>query len=577
MGSELGITADSKPEVRLDGVGIWWICWACTWTVLLACGMAYLVRNRDAPILRVRGIGLSLSAVVLLHLYWFSVQLAYVLGALTPGESEYWIMGTYLPLGIALFHASNSRFLYVAQAQQRYLTRASSKPPQSSRRASGVLRRFRDLDYTSKMVFLVGLGMGLQLFLTILMYLLSRKFHPAWGLPGTDVHGTDMEQKTEMGRGWEWWPGIVWQFVWAWLVAPVVLWRSRRIHDTHGWRTQTIGCAVAGLHATPMWLIALYVPAMEAVNKYFVPPQWIAVSIWALQVFTVFLPCWELRQATNLRQETLDSIAQWESKNNTSIPSTKSCANTASTVVDSLMAIGKSTAGSIKSTDSQESILTMSALEYVLERNPAPLQEFSSLRDFSGENVAFLTSVAEWKASLPRPARDGTKDESTRHVLGERFRRALAIYVEFISIHDAEFPINISSSELKKLETIFESSARALYGCRRTVDPATPFAFAAAATAKPVDAILTTTKECPDEDHDADHVDGARRVPSWGDVPAAFDDSVFDESEKHVKYLVLTNTWPKFVKDRRSSLDLEHASDTGRSIMHMVRGRHVRG
>jgi hypothetical protein len=28
------------------------------------------------------------------------------------------------------------------------------------------------------------------------------------------------------------------------------------------------------LHATPMWLIALYVPAMEPVNKYFLPPQW---------------------------------------------------------------------------------------------------------------------------------------------------------------------------------------------------------------------------------------------------------------------------------------------------------------
>jgi hypothetical protein len=31
---------------------------------------------------------------------------------------------------------------------------------------------------------------------------------------------------------------------------------------------------VASLHATPMWLVALYVPAMEKVNQYFIPPQW---------------------------------------------------------------------------------------------------------------------------------------------------------------------------------------------------------------------------------------------------------------------------------------------------------------
>ena len=78
------------------------------------------------------------------------------------------------------------------------------------------------------------------------MYLVSRKFHGGWGIPGTEVTGTAMEQKAEQGRGWEWWPSIVWQFVWAWLVAPVILWKSRNINDTQGWRIQTIGCAIAG-------------------------------------------------------------------------------------------------------------------------------------------------------------------------------------------------------------------------------------------------------------------------------------------------------------------------------------------
>lgn len=38
---------------------------------------------------------------------------------------------------------------------------------------------------------------------------------------------------------------MFWQFFWAWIVAPVILWKSRGIHDTQGWRVQTIGCAVS--------------------------------------------------------------------------------------------------------------------------------------------------------------------------------------------------------------------------------------------------------------------------------------------------------------------------------------------
>ena len=36
------------------------------------------------------------------------------------------------------------------------------------------------------------------------MFLISRKFHSGWGISGTEVTGTAMEQKAEQGRGWEW-------------------------------------------------------------------------------------------------------------------------------------------------------------------------------------------------------------------------------------------------------------------------------------------------------------------------------------------------------------------------------------
>jgi len=81
--------------------------------------------------------------------------------------------------------------------------------------------------------------------MTLVMYLLSRKFHVSFGIPGTEVHGTPEEQAREKVKGWEWWPSIFWQCLWAWVVAPIVLWRSRGIHDTLGWRVQTVACCLA--------------------------------------------------------------------------------------------------------------------------------------------------------------------------------------------------------------------------------------------------------------------------------------------------------------------------------------------
>ncbi|KAL4876413.1 hypothetical protein BJY04DRAFT_142271 [Aspergillus karnatakaensis] len=548
MGSELGITADTKPEAVYSAVSIWWATFGCVWTLLVAAGMAFLITRRNMPILRVRSLGLSLSAIVLLHLYWFSVQWGTMIGPLMPGDAQYWIMGTYLPCGIALFHASNSHFLHVAKLQKKYAKYSFliDSTPDTKRRRSGIIGRFQGLEYTMKTIILVGIAMFVQIFLTVLMWVISRKFHPSFGIPGTEVHGTEMAIKTEQGRGWEWWPGVFWQFFWSWIAAPMILWKSRHIRDTQGWRVQTIGCCLASLHATPLWLIGLYVPAMEAVNKYWIPPQWVCLSIWIIEIFTVFLPCWEVYRHQTLRQETLDAIKQWEARTKGSNSDNKSLGS-AQTMVESMMSGWKSNNESVLSDSSaRESILNMSALEYVLERNPTPLQKFSALNDFSGENVAFLTSVAEWKNALPKAMIDstGAPDDSAREQIRESFNRALYIYAEFISVRHAEFPVNISSQDLKKLDNVFESAARIMYGDQsgEKSDPATPF---------------TTGMPSPTYSEFSESSIAAikNRAEYVGDVPPGFGATVFDDAEHSIKYLVLTNTWPKFVKKRRSSTD----------------------
>lgn len=292
----------------------------------------------------------------------------------------------------------------------------------------------------------------------------------------------------------------------------------------------------------------------------------IAISIMLLEIFTIFFPCWEVMRHQNLRQETLDSIAQWELNNKGLGKSSRSVATGSTTMAGSVLTAW-SKDGSVK-TNSGESILTMGALEYVLERNPEPLQKFSALRDFSGENIAFLRSVAEWKSSLPPSAQgpEKSQDSVTQQLVRERFNSALRIYTSFISSRDAEFQVNLSSSDLKKLECIFENSARILYGDKQEVDPATPFdAFGGPAKVESSSASSNGSEVAIISDSSSGHIGDMALY--WGEIPDEFDETVFDDSEASIKYLVLTNTWPKFVKDRRLSLDSDDSVESGNNVL----------
>ncbi|ORX94222.1 hypothetical protein BCR34DRAFT_608350 [Clohesyomyces aquaticus] len=96
---------------------------------------------------------------------------------------------------------------------------------------------------------------------------------------------------------------------------------------------------------------------------------------------------------------------------------------------------------------------------------------FAALKDFSGENVSFLTYVADW-----RRAWYSTDCWSPEYKRGQSVA-AVRIYASFVSLEFSEFPINISSREMKFLYDVFEDAARKL--CRRisfsSSDFVTPF------------------------------------------------------------------------------------------------------
>lgn len=182
----------------------------------------------------------------------------------------------------------------------------------------------------------------------------------------------------------------------------------------------------------------------------------------------------------------------------------------------------------------------MDALDHVLEKGSEQLQQFAALNDFSGENISFLGQVGTWKNSWP--------DKLDEEQIPNAFNQALGIYATFISIQDADFPLNISSQSLKSLQLVFEGPTRLLFG-DKSVNSTSPF----------------VNEDIPPP---LGHV-GARKsyVATYtGDTPEGFDMTIFDEVQGHIKWLVLTNTWPKFIDTmRRRSIDAESSSNSSSS------------
>lgn len=261
-----------------------------------------------------------------------------------------------------------------------------------------------------------------------------------------------------------------------------------------------------------------------------------------LEIFTVFIPTFELLKQQLLAKRVLALNRNEDSASETGMLRKAWPMNDRFPMAFGLTErqVSPETASS---SEADDLLLTMSAFIFTLNNNPGPLQDFSALHDFSGENIAFLTALNTWKASWQ--TRTDDKPEEKRIL--ESFNGALDIYINFISPRDAEFPLNLSSVDLKNAEAVFERTARQLLG-EATVHPAllfeaAPFSASDTAHGYPI----------PDRAYYA------------GTIPEGFGPHVFDNIEQHIKYLVLTNTWPKFVKEtmsRRNSAETERSGWT---------------
>ncbi|KAJ9608269.1 hypothetical protein H2200_007257 [Cladophialophora chaetospira] len=561
---------DMAYRYNTDGLGFTYIAIVIAWTCLLLPAGLFLIRNRHQPYLRIRNIPLAVSAVATLHVYWVLCMIAYVLNGFFPCSSEFWIMSVYLPLGIALFQATNSQLLSVAISQKRYVQgdikvqtkSASNQKVPAWRKWWGKIKAY---NATKNTMAWIGIGICVQLVLTLIIFLVSRRFHARFGVTGRALTGNARDM-ANCRRGWEWWPSITWQLFWSWVYAPILLWKLRGINDVHGWRKQTIACVVAGLPASPMWLIALYAPLMRrTVDNYLPAPLWFSPSIMIMQGSVIFVPFFQVFKHRRLETETRDIIAEWEEKQKFGSMTTASSTKQ-----------GHQSVKSTSTVSSRQGVLyTMGALERALKLDPTGLLMFSALRDFSGENISFLIHVRDWKANWSTASaksgilrKQGTSKVHDPALVRRQFQQAVGIYASFVSMKYSEFPINISSTHLRDLEAMFEQYA-ALVCAEPVSNAATPFENYWSSTVSEdlesltgkdqMSLVSTAVGEGGRDDIKRDATQSIQmqqykmtnfgeRLPANIGFPDTFDETVFDKAELSIKELVLTNTWAKYVK-----------------------------
>jgi hypothetical protein len=177
----------------------------------------------------------------------------------------------------------------------------------------------------------------------------------------------------------------------------------------------------------------------------------------------------------------------------------------------------------------------MQALEFSIENSIEPLIAWAASREFTAENTIFLREVRNFKKKW-----SSLKTVTTAQ-RRQMFNDASLIYFTLVNPFTAETPINIEYKIFKTLQNVFSDVE---------FDPYMPRSKTPDDLKSPV---MRENVVCPWEDtlsrpaslesnHSASSATGTKCI-----VPSDFTDEVFDAAFESIKYLVFTNTWPRYV------------------------------
>lgn len=293
-----------------------------------------------------------------------------------------------------------------------------------------------------------------------------------------------------------------------------------------------------------------------------------------MQFVTIFFPIWEYvehRVAMHRSPYLLDTegsepvSSEPSSSERTLVPSTTS------RLFDELKASGLM---------AERDLYRMSALEKALAVNPAPLLVFAATKDFTAENIIFLIHLRDWHQAWRTARRLSGPMGLTSSAKMELFKAAVDIYFTSVCERTADFPINVEGPLRVNLDTIF-SKYQDVYdgqqpGARLRFSPVEMVStqFGAMGDIGDIErtaetrayawldekgieatvASLSSSSEptTPTTNEEAEKVLKESVLAEALQV-SELDENMFGAAEKSIKYLVLTNTWRKFVNTQRDS------------------------
>ena len=306
------------------------------------------------------------------------------------------------------------------------------------------------------------------------------------------------------------------------------------------WRLQIILSVVSGLPGSPLWLAALYSLKFKPVNMRFVPPMWLAPGIIVMQLVTVFIPIIEGWKLARAKSDALALISAWE-KHDRHVESDSSLLSRVTSNCSEQILHKPS----LPSMDSSTRINTMASLKKALDVNPDPLLNFAANREFSGENILFLMQVKSWRMAYEIAL--GNKLGLSAQAANDLLQRASEIYTSLINEKTAEFPINIEYAIRAQLDTIFKNSKTDDEKLGTPLELTNPQVKQVATSEIWTQEKRMTTISV--EALFAPHPGVRPTSEERKEVRPGLDINLFDAAEKSILYLVLTNTWQKFVRE----------------------------
>lgn len=429
-----------------------------------------------------------------------------------------------------------------------------------------------------------------QLIITSAIYASSRTLQGDWSSYG-DIPFNKGQIKCR--KTLEWVPSAFWQLIWTWVYGPYELYRIRNIRDAHRWRLQTVLCIVSGLPGSPLWIAAVFSKAFKPVNPWFVPPMWLAPGIIVMQFATIFFPIFEIYEHRRSIHKRADSFS--------SSDTTSWSASFIAEKVNQLRPKSSATELLEELNSTVGRLYSIGALERALLVNPEPLLQYAARQDFTAENIVFLTQVRDWRQAWQSAPRNPSTDLITEDAQIRLFRMAIEIFATSVDEKTADFPINIEGHMRKDLAAVLgptvlnglsgfpaRNGSNGSYGTELhgvpSMVPVAPWAEQKQASVSVTTTISASTFSPPSTPNTAyrsiststttasktahgepkpyrleDRPDISPKSNGRGlDIPG-FDEHVFDDAEASIKYLVLTNTWRKFVdlmeRDRENSFD----------------------